>query len=290
MTRRIDGYAVYFSRIDRRFCSATELTQETMFDLFGAEGLRKGFNIVTFLCERLAIAWNARVLVDLNERRRLDDLIRQCSDMPWHSELKRYASSLNQSERKLQSKTVRYYVSAAIGLVQLAGVRSFRDIRQAHLDRLLRTRGGLAASLSAFARHLRESYGVALKNKKPPTASVRAKERTLIRRIRVTYKRLEETNNAREARAMLARLLADLYQIPLQEVLALTGRNVRRQEGHIVLWPSTRQVHIDHHKLARHFDRWLPSTAPDVMVFEGRNRVQPLSTDAVRYHTERLHH
>lgn len=288
MTARIDRYAVFFAAMDRSCEAPQVVTQRRLFDIFGAEGLRRGFLAVSFLCERLALEWDAATLEDLIEARRIDQQGETWRDRPWAAGLQRYVDELERGgPPRLKQKTVRMYQTAAGGLLEMAGVESPGALTQGHLDRYLKRHPGQTANLSAFVRHLRESSGVALELRKRAGTPLPRKDRTLVQRVQSLTRSLDTETNERRAKALLAVLLANLYQVPIKDVLALSTEYVMEEPEAIVLWPGTRDVRIAG-RLAELFRRWiaLSQGAGSGLLFAGRNGVQPLSYDAVRYHLQ----
>lgn len=289
MTARIDRYAVFFAEIDRTCKEPREVTQRRLFELFEAEGLRRGFQAVSFLCERLGLDWDAAALEDLIEARRIQVQARAWRDQPWAEGLQRYVEELDKSgSPRLRRKTLRGYQTAAGGLMEIASVDSVGALTQAHVDRYLKRNPGQAANLSPFIRHLKECLGIALEARKKPATPLHMKDKALVQRVRSLTRRIEGETDGRAARALLVGLLANLYQVPVKDVLALTSADVFQDQGAFVLWPGARDVRVDG-RLAELFKQWVPNLqdkAKRGLLFSGRNGVQPLSYDAVRYHVE----
>jgi len=180
------------------------------------------------------------------------------------------------------AKTVRMYQAAAASFVQAAGVETLCAITQAHLDRYLKRYPGQAANLSAFVRHLRQFSNANLELPKKAEVLLSKKDQALVTRVQSLTRSLECVSDRRTARALIAALLAALYQVPLKDVLALSAGDVTEEDGTFVLWPNTRDVRIDG-RLAELFRCWLPLPQAGGLLFVGRNGLQPLSDHAVRY-------
>lgn len=277
MTRRIDQYSVFFAEIDRSCSAPQEVNQKRLFEIFGGEGLRRGFLPVSFLSQRLAFEWDASALADMIEMRRIHGQQQTWRDRPWGIGLQRYMDELWAcTSPPLKAKTVRMYQAAAASFVEAAGVETLSVITQAHLERYLKRHPGQAANLSAFVRHLRQSWEVNLELPKKAEVPLSKKDQALVRRVQSLTRSLESVSDGRTARALIAALLAALYQVPLKDVLALSAGDVTEEDGAFVLWPATRDVRIDG-RLAELFRRWLPLPQPGGLLFVGRNGLQPLS-------------
>jgi len=243
---------------------------------------------VSFLCDRLGLDWDASLLEDMIETRRIDQQALEWRGKLWAAGLQRYVDELDQrGPPQLRRKTVRMYQTAAGSLLEMAKVDSLGALNQAHLDRYLKRHPGQSANLSPFVRHLRERSGLALELKKKAGTPLPKKDRALVLRVRSLTIRLEAETDERRIRALLVTLLADLYQVPVKDILALSTSDVVKERGSIILWPGARDVRIKG-RLAEWFSRFihLPQGDGPDLLFAGRNGVQPLSYDAVRYHLQ----
>lgn len=284
----IDRYATFFATIDQNCISPGEITQQRLFDLFSAEGLRRGFRVVSFLCTQLGLEWDADALGDMIEARRIREQAQLWPGQPWAMELQRYVDHLDHREsRALKRKTVRMYQSVAAALADSAGVRSLGDLTQAHVQRYLRRHPGQVANLSSFVGYLREEFGIEIELKKKPKDPLRTRERKLLQRVQSLATRLDVETDGRRARAMLVALLAGLYQVPIQDLLAMSSEDVSSQSWGFVIRLGDREIRVDG-RVSELFGRWapIPPRGGPSLVFQGRNGVQPLSYDAVRYHRE----
>ncbi len=282
MTARIDKYAVFFATIDRCCDRPSEVSQERLFALFGGEGLRRCFLPVSFLCKRLALNWDATVLDNLIEAGRINQLMETWRAEPWLDDLRKFIDELECGPNSLKPKTIRTYVTAAGGLLAMAQVESLSAVTQTHLNQFLRRHPGHAANLNALVRHLRERSGVALELKKRTAAALAKKEQTVVEKVKSLAERLEAETDQRRARAFLAALIASLYQLPIKSVLALVVGDVVMDPEGLVLWPETHCIRVEG-RFAELLRRWLLAAPVSGFVFAGRNGVQPISYDAVRY-------
>jgi len=288
ITARIDTYALFFKEIDNLCEAPSELTQHWLFHVFGGEGLRRGFLVIKFLCEQISLKWDSEALESMIETRRISEQVEQWRNLPWFPDLKRYVAQLMQCDLPpLKRSTVRMYQRAAANLLSSTEVQSTSEITQGHLDRFLKRHSGQSASLSPFMRFLRDAYGVHLMLKKKAATSISKKDRELVLRTQMITRSLVEMEDSRNARALLAKLISDVYQVPLKRILELSSEEVRMGADTIVLWPATQDIRLEG-QLAALFRRWLPAAMEDEFVFCGRNGVQPLSYSAVRYYLQKI--
>ncbi|MCG5514758.1 MULTISPECIES: hypothetical protein [unclassified Ectothiorhodospira] len=286
MTARIDRYAVFFADIDRHCMVPAEITQGRLFEIFGAERLRRGFLIVSFLCERLDIEWDMVALEDMIEAKRMRLQAQAWRDRPWALGLQRFVEELEQRKGPvLKRKTIRMYQAAAGGFLEKAGVNSPEELTQADLHQYLKRYPGQAANVSIFVRHLNATLGIELEVKYKPQTSLMSKGRKLVDRVQAIAKQLDEEGDESRCKVLLVGLLADLFRIPVKEVLFLKIDDVVEDSSGFLLWPESHGLRIEG-CLAEHFRRCVFTHSEGEMgfLFKGRNRRQPLSYDTVRYH------
>lgn len=255
-----------------------------MFEIFGAEGLRRSFVPVSFLVQRLALEWDASALEDMTELRRIHENQQNWHDRPWAKELICYINELQGGgSPPLKARTVRMYQGAAARFVEAANVPSLSAITQTHLNRHMKRYPGQNANLGAFVGHLRRFWNVNLQVPKKTPTSLSKKDRTLVTRVNSLTRDLETVSDPRRARALIAALVAALYQVHLKDVLALSHKDVSEEDDALVLWPATHEIRIDG-RLGEMFRRWLLVPGADGLLFVGRNGLQPMSDHAVRHH------
>lgn len=281
---RIDRYAIFFADIDRHFSSPGEVCQTKLFELMGAERLRRCFMAVDFLSQRLPMTWSGSLLQQLVVQRRTLDACRKWQNQPWSTDIADYYRHLSgQSRPRLSPRTVRSYIQAAGRLFQLGGAASLRHVTQEHLHALLRRAPGLRASLAAFVRYA-AGMDVRLALPKRAGRSQRTREAALVARIRKVLTALEHASDPRSIRALLADAVSRLYQVPIEQVLSLTMLEVGVDAGVVTLWPSTLRVCLNP-IMSEALIRCMTGL-PGPLVFPGRNGQQALSYHAVRHHTK----
>lgn len=285
---RIDRYALFFARIDRECAAASEITQERLFGLFGAEGLRRGFKVVEFFGSHLALIWSADRLEELTEIRRVEECLSENKDKPWHGDLSRYHADLvkRTSDKPLRPRTLRMYMSAAAKLLASSEIAGLADLTQEHVDRFLKRSPGLAANLSPFVRYFAATTSRSLNVPGVRAGDVVKREKHLITAVSTVLGRLETVADQRERRALLAEAISQIYGVPRERVLALTSDQVGvNGEGNVVLWPGDFDLVLDP-QLGDQLRRDIEAQS-NGLLFPGRNRMQRLSTSAARYHLVR---
>lgn len=288
MPTRIDRYALFFTEIDRDCQTPQDVNQHSLFKIFGAEKLRRCYLAVSFLRERFALEWDMATLEDMIEMGRIDQLTQMWNERHWAKPLQCYVDRLKSRDSpSLKRKTIRVYLAAAGGLLETAGVETLGDITQEHFDRYLKQHHGQAASLSAFVLYLKENFSIDIRIAKKTEMSLQKKDKSLVQRVTSLAKRLDVETDPRRERALLATLLADIYNVPLKVVLALTAADVLDECNTLVLWPGKLDVRV-RGKIVELLRRWLNVSYANGFVFVGRSGIQPLSYGAVRYHVRML--
>src|SRR5947209_4370850 len=155
MPGRIDKYAIFFREIDKSGTKHQDMSQSSLFKMFGAEVLRRQFLVVSFLVEELQIDWKDQVAEDLVERKRTESILSRWQDKPWFGRLQDYSEHLSRNDNQhVSAKTIRMYVNAAAGLLEHSGIGAVTELSQPHVDAFLTKVPGNAASLTRFLRFI----------------------------------------------------------------------------------------------------------------------------------------
>lgn len=287
ITSRINRYAAFFERLDRNFERSDQIDQEGLLRAFGAEELRRAFLPVRFLVERLQINWSSSATARVAETGRIDQILESCPDEGRRKLMADYCRYLSEGPngRTLSQRTIRGYLRACSRLLESGGIGSPGELRQRDVNRFVRQNPGYRASITPFLAYVRERYANAVRvtgNRKPSRQSV-ARLRS---EVRLITDALAAEPGEERTRALIARLLSLLYQIPLERVVGLRrsdlvrttfGTGLRTDEGVVPLEPYVRAL-VDQHLLSGKSDR----------VFPGRNGIQGLSPSTVWYHVKSL--
>lgn len=232
---RIDRYAGMFLTIQTRFRTSQEITQAGLFDAFGSEGLRRAFKVISFICKTLEIPWSMRLLEDLNERRRIEDILDR-APVSWRASLERFRD--HHQGRGIKLLTTRYYLTAAMEFVETAAVAQPGELTSAHVTRFIRRRRGQAASLGLFLTWLGKTEGVVLKRPHVRCGDPARHEKAIVASLGKIIPAIDRTHEPRRRAALAAAAVTALYQVPLSRVLALEGTAVIEQNGHVALEPD----------------------------------------------------
>lgn len=284
MPKHIGAYAAFFAVIEGGCAGVGEVTQARLFELHGAEGLRRGHQAVRFLAGRLALTWHADALAAANERKRVDATIAAASGKPWTADLVAYRAHLA-AGREVAPNTTRMYVAAAAGLLRASGVRRAAEVTQRHLARHLRRSPARGTNLLRFLSWVADGSGQGFDPGRMRRTPPRKREKATLAKAASLLDRLATAGGPHERRALLAAAIGVVHGMPLREVLALR-RGKRAGDGKsTVNDPGGAEVKLAG-PLAATFDGIAPGTG--TLAFPGRNGVQPLSRAAVRHHVAAL--
>lgn len=287
ITSRINRYAVFFERLDRNFERPDLIDQDGLLQAFSPEALRRGFLPVQFLVERLQIPWHSSTTARAAEVRRINQILESFSDDDRRKVMADYCRYLGEAPngRALSHRTIRGYMRASAKLLESTGTGSFAQLKQRDVDRFVRQNPGYRASITPFLAYVRERHDRSVRVAGHRKSSHHSVDR-LQSEVRLITEGLATEPNEKRARALIARLLSLLYQIPLEQVVNMrrtdlarttSGTGLKTDEGVISLEPYMRAM----------VDRYLLS-GDGVRVFPGRNEMQGLSTSTVWYHVKSL--
>lgn len=280
--RRIDVYAEFFRRIDTNCRDPSRLTQDRLFEMFGAEGLRRCFQALSFLVAEAGLVWDPSKQKDLVETRRVATLLATHEGRAWINDLRNYYAALRaRTDRPLKLRTIRGYVIAAAGLLHVAHVDAASTLEETHIRRYLARHRGQAASITPFLAYLEETYGTAISRPAVRKSPVSVRDRHLVARARMLLRSLDSSTGTRQRRAIVATLIADLNGVPLEHVLALRGTDAVRSGGAVSLWRGKGRVELAG-AVANAF-REIHEAERSDYVFPGRMRGQPMTVESVRY-------
>ena len=284
VTRRIDTYAAGFAQIDRHVSASGALTQDSLLRIFGAEGLRRQHLIIRFLTDRLPVAWDAGRTGIFVAARRIEDIIAASDGLPLGHVLRAYRDYLVQDDR-LRLVTVRLYLKAAFGLCEHSGCTGTESMQQSQVNHYLRRTPGQKASLALFLNYLNRITGsrlrVPLRRRvsKPKDAAGEP-----LHAVGELLDRLDCAEHSAEGRALLAATISKLFLVPLSTVLSLKASDTFDDGSVFILWPEGLALRLTQF-LANELRLW--ASWDSGYLFPGRNTLQPLSRDAVRYHVVR---
>ncbi len=280
MPRHIGSYASFFAAVDQGCNNVGEVTQAKLIELHGAEGLRRGYQVVRFLADRLALSWDVDAVGAATEQGRVVARVAAAQNEHWVGDLGAYRVYL-EAGRKLAPNTTRMYVAAAADLLHASGVQRASELTQRHVARHLRRSPGRRSNLLRFLSWVAEGSGERFEPGRLRRTPPRKREKATLRKATILLDRLRMAQSQRERRALLAAAIGVVHGMPLTEVLALR-RGVRVGDGPLpAIKPGGAVIELAG-TLATAFKNL--GIAPGFLAFPGRNILQPLSASAVRHH------
>lgn len=289
LTRRIDKYARFFEDLDKQMDRPDQITQPGLAEIFTPEELRRHFMVVRFLIERRGVEWQKSRGRKMAQARKIEARLASCRNEPWSAMVDNYYKYLRARPTKsggtLDEGTIKAYLDAAITLLIWEGVSSASDLDPDAPSRFAQRRPGYSASLTPFVTFLRSVNGVDVKP--PPKRLPRRREfeRRLIREVRALLARLDATDSHKEARALIARSISRIYQIPLVDILAVRWAQVSISGNRIRLFVDSESIELAP-ELALPALKWLNPGRSSSPVFPGRIPGLPMSSSNVRYHVD----
>lgn len=280
MPRHIGRYASFFVIIDYGCGGIDEVTQAKLIELHGAEGLRRGHQVVRFLADRLALSWDVDAVGTATEQGRVDAKVAAARSEQWAGDLEAYRVHLA-AGRRLAPNTTRMYVAAAAGLLHASGVRRASELTQRHVTRHLRRFPGRRTNLLRFLSWTAEESGQGFEPGRPRRTPPRKREKATLRKAAGLLAQLAAAQGRRERRALLAAAIGVVHGMAMSEVLALR-RSVQGSGGSFpAIGPGGAPVELAE-ALAAAFDSL--AVGEGMLAFPSRNGLQPLSISALRHH------
>nr|WP_299245552.1 hypothetical protein [uncultured Halomonas sp.] len=287
MTKRVDGYARFFARLDRSLSSRDAITQQSLFDLFGAEELRRHFLIVNYLIETLGIEWDCAEQENMIERRRIEAMLADTREQSWHLDLVAYeewlAKRRNDDDQPLKPLTIRGHLRAAVHLLQAADVATISALPEDAVIRRTRKHPGYRASLSTFSAFAWETQKIKLLSPAKVKKRHLSEDRRLVEPIRTLLGRLTASPTPQEAQALLFACISRLYQLQLKQVRFLRWQNLEWSDARLYLHLNSARYELLE-PLPGAISKYLPAGSPSDYLFKGRSTAQPLSEAAMHYH------
>lgn len=213
-------YAGYLQGIDKTLSENEALLPRHVTAALATDELRRAGLLAMFLSEQGLLAVSARDRTDSSDARRIQNILREAEKGPWASLLRQYADELGLAERDLRPRTRRLYLRAALEFLRSSGASQARELTSEHVRKFLRSRPGHRASLHPLSAFLAKRMGHSLTLPKKPQGNGRTiKSQTDA--VASLLKAARKTGSVSARRALVAKLIATLYGMPLEQVLEL---------------------------------------------------------------------
>ena len=286
---RLDRYARFFQQLETDFHRPDAITQTLLMEQYGLEKMRQMFMVVRFLNERCGLKLDPNAQATFVQEGRIQRKLDAVSSKTWYPMVEQYVNFLRQSGgsvtpgKTLAARTIITYLNAAIYFLRIHKPSKSTEISPEAIRRFAKRHPGYAASISRFAQYLNDEMGM-LVHRPDPLHNRRARfEREMVKEIRAVLAELDQTDNPRAARALIARLISRLYQIPLETVLSLRWNEVEIRENQVGVLVNHERVWLNE-RVSGYFLRWMVSKTSDAYVFEARIPALPLNATAIYHH------
>ncbi|SDG25836.1 hypothetical protein SAMN05216241_107127 [Limimonas halophila] len=279
----VDRQLETIRRIDGAFTDPGQLSQESLFGVFGAEGLRRAFHAMAYLCDRVGFAWSVEELERLTEERRQDVIVAAAEAAWFHPVLVAYRSQLRSGRPKsLKARTGRLYLRAAADqLAHARDIQRIEDLSQRHVRGYLRGHKGQAASVSAFLGFVERTYGVALHRPRARRSSPEHLDRLAIREVDELLSTTSSSDPLPQRRAKIVRAISRLYGVPVKKLLALRRGDLQTDGNRYILSVAGERIVLTD-RLSTALGALIPSDPKGVM-FSGKNAHQSMHSTSLRY-------
>lgn len=228
-----------------------DLTTDALYAALGAGGLQRVSPMITYMTEVGAVKLDRARIMNQIEEDRVTQALVAYGEGPHRSLLKRYRNDL--ADRVRMSVTQRTAVTAAVDLLAELGDAPLAKLSQLHIKRTLHKGPEHRDALHEFLCFIEAQGGPILALPTPSRAELAANEKW--QRDAITWrKRLEYPASSREARALIAVLIARLYALPLSRVLTLRREDVAFTPAGVTLWPKADALILEE-PLADAFDK-----------------------------------
>lgn len=288
------GFSRYLDaliRIDNALTgSDAEVDNAVLMELFTTEELRSMGMLAQYLGDEGLLTADSDQRLEASLNRLVSKKLQDIEGKPWAEDVRRFHRFLLAREKPLSLRTIKSYLNAAIQLLKLSGVASASQLTQANVDRYFKKFPGSKASSTVFFSYLRGIGSVSVQGGKAKTRPTNLRQRA--KQVRRIQDRLAEVTARRDRVPLVAKLLSILFGVPLEYVL-------RMRHEHLDVTPSDERIFLKNDWLAVPEEivglvREL-TAAPESQKQSGRSWVFPgrlvsdhLSTEAVKYHLEKL--
>ena len=282
---RLHRYALFFTMLDQNFGETVEITQDRLFQIYGADGLRRHQVVLAFLCGQNILTWHFERQEELIETRRIQARLDSVSHFANADLLGEYMLYLQERPMKngrlRHLRTVRSCLTTASKFLEFCAPGS---VTQTAFDQFCKKHRGLSASLSTFAGFLSASRSQEFKVGKSRRTSLRILEKSAQQKARHLFSLLRPVMKPEKRKAVLAALIAHLHGLRLADVLSIRCSQLQ-------WFGSDLQIQIDGQSII------LRSQVADAMrqvtdgddcgryLFENQTIARPISPSTVWYHT-----
>jgi hypothetical protein len=274
-------------RIERRLPAGGPVLPTTIREALTTEEIRLAGLFAMFLSECGLILGSSRERAAASDTRRIEAALAEVSGKPWEKAIREYVTELAAPERNLAERSRRLYLRAAVALMAFSGVEAIRELTDEHIRKFLRSKPGHRASIFPWLSFVRERINRRLTVPKR-VARTEATVGSVAGDVGHLVTAVRNAPTKKAGRALLAKLLSILYDVPLEHVVAMeladidvTSEATRLRFGYD--WVTV-EAPID--ELLFGLIDGDDNKSTSAKLFPGRLEVDGLSVGTVQYHSK----
>ena len=263
---------------------AASLTQDDILDMLGSAEARRARRLIDHLIAAGQLIWDTDAEAHWIERRRVRELRERAVASGRGALIEDYLRYLQDPNRPRSPRTIRMYLSAALGLMEHAGVTQAEEVTEDGLRSFMHQRRGQHANLMTFRTYVSQVTGQPLTLPgQVRKRSWKMRDRSLLGREKRMRRRMDGITTSAERRALAAVLISNRFGVALKDVLVL-GRDDVTIDGDEV----TVTVTVAGETLP--LPNWLGAVlrkdieAVGMWAFPGRGGMRPITPSSVWYH------
>lgn len=282
---RLPRVADLLERVERRLPEVDSVLPVAIREALTTEDIRRAGLFAMFLAERALIFGSSGDRAIASDARRIKATLAETRGKPWEKTVREYAAELATPDRRLAERSQRLYLRAAVELMVFSDVGEIRELTNEHVQKFMRSKPGHRASIFPWL-----SFVFDRTNHKLSVPKQVARNEPTVRSLAdkvghlITAARKAPTKNAR--RALLAKLLSILYDVPLERVVVMERADIDITSGVTRLRLGDDWVTVE-----APVDALLSGLVDDgankpasTKLFPGRLETDGLSVSAVQYH------
>ncbi|ABD79454.1 hypothetical protein Sde_0190 [Saccharophagus degradans 2-40] len=279
---RVDRLASAFRFLEVRSKNAESVDQKLIMDSIEDEISRSYSTLANILCEAFFVEWNAEIESDIQESRRIQDIISR-NDERATVVLKKYLDYLLcKGSKNYKKKTIRVYLRCAEAfLYSLCKSNTLLECSPESVRNFQLRNPGLRASLRVFFNFVEYFSGVRYASLSIRKTDEKKLDRLLREKCRVLSARIDKSSDLSERKALTAKMLSLLYGIPLGLVVNQTVDSFF-VDGAKVYWRIDESIILIPQIVSSYLIESI-SSEKSRFVFWGDGKERPMSTASVNY-------
>lgn len=281
---RVDRLACAMSFLERHSQNAENVDQKLIIASIENEVSRSYSTLANILSKVFRVEWNVEIENDIQESRRIDEIISRNNDKP-RAVLQEYLDYLLSNEaKKYKKKTIRVYLRCAEAfLVALCIDNSISECSPESVRNFQLRNPGLRSSLRVFFNFVESAYEIRYSSLSVRKTNDKKLDRLLREKCKSLVSRISQSNDLSERKALTARALSLLYGIPLITVVSQTVNDFVIDGGDVYWEVDNDEILIP--EIISGYILESVASKKSRFVFWGDGNERPMSTASVNYWT-----